>query len=470
MSVPIRRQAAYVFEGQTTSLCDECLALVPAKVLVEDGQVLYRKRCPRHGAKTVVVSTDAAYWRLCRDYLKPGDRPLRLQTHTELGCPYDCGLCPDHEQHSCLALIDVNEACNLACPVCFSDSSPARSLQRPLAEIERMMDALVASEGEPDLLQISGGEPTIHPQILEILAAAKRRPIRHLMLNTNGVRIAEEADFVARLAELRPGFEVYLQFDSLRAEAQRDLRGADLTRVRRKALENLERAGISTTLVVVVKRGVNDDELPALIDHALQWRCVRGVVFQPVQDAGRNEGFDASRDRFPLSAIRRRIVDGGGPFAERDIIPLPCNPESIAIGYALRRGATIVPVTSFFPRDMLVEALPNAITFEKYPDLHRQVLDFFSLATTECNNEGRLAELLCCLPEVPLPAGLGYEDTFRVVIVEFMDAHNFCLGRVKRSCIHFVTPEGRIIPFETHNLFYRDAAARARRRMSLEHA
>ena len=468
MTATARRQAPYVFFGQTTSLCDECLTLVPAKIAIEDGRVYYHKRCRTHGPQKVLVSTDAAYWRLCHDYLKPGDRPLALQTHTERGCPYDCGLCPDHEQHSCLALIDVNEACNLSCPVCFSDSSPQRSLHRPLAEIERMMDALVRSEGEPDLLQLSGGEPTIHPEILEILAAAKRRPIRHVMLNTNGIRIAEDPEFVKRLADLRPGFEVYLQFDSLRPEAHVNLRGADLTRIRRQALENLERAGISTTLVVVVKQGVNDAEIPAIIDHALQWRCVRGVVLQPIQDAGRNEGFDASKDRFPLSAIRRRIVDSGGPFGEGDIIPLPCNPESIAIGYALRKGTQIAPVTSFFPRELLVEALPNAITFEKYPDLHKQVLEFFSLATAECNNEKKLAELLCCLPEVPLPAGLGYEDTFRVVIVEFMDAHNFCLGRVKRSCIHFVTPEEKIIPFETYNLFYRDAAAQARMRRSLE--
>jgi uncharacterized radical SAM superfamily Fe-S cluster-containing enzyme len=468
MTTAIRRQAPYVFFGQTTSLCDECLALVPAKVVIEEGNVFYLKRCKTHGPRKVLVSTDAAYWRLCFDYLKPGDRPRLLQTHTERGCPYDCGLCPDHEQHSCLALIDVNEACNLTCPVCFSDSSPQRSLHRPLAEIERMMDTLVESEGEPDLLQLSGGEPTIHPEILEIIAAAKRRPIRHVMLNTNGIRIAEDPGFVARLAEFRPGFEVYLQFDSLRAEAHLNLRGADLTRIRRQALEALDKAGISTTLVVVVKQGVNDEELPAIIDFALQWKCVRGVVFQPVQDAGRNDGFDVSRNRFPLSAIRRRIIDSGGPFGEGDIIPLPCNPESIAIGYALRKGGTIAPVTSFFPRELLVEALPNAITFEKYPELHQQVLEFFSLATAECNNEKKLAELLCCLPEVPLPQGLGYEDTFRIVIVEFMDAHNFCISRVKRSCIHFVTPEGTIIPFETYNLFYRDEAARARMRRSLE--
>ncbi len=175
MTATARRQAPYVFFGQTTSLCDECLTLVPAKIAIEDGQVFYHKRCRRHGPRKVLVSTDAAYWRLCHDYLKPGDRPLQVQTHTERGCPYDCGLCPDHEQHSCLALIDVNEACNLTCPVCFSDSSPRRAVHRPLAEIERMMDALVRSEGEPDLLQLSGGEPTIHPEILDILAAAKRR-------------------------------------------------------------------------------------------------------------------------------------------------------------------------------------------------------------------------------------------------------------------------------------------------------
>jgi uncharacterized radical SAM superfamily Fe-S cluster-containing enzyme len=107
MNASTRRQTPYVFHGQTSSLCSECLTLVPAKILVEDGQVFYQKRCRTHGTSRVLVSTDAAYWRLCHDYLKPGDRPLVHQTRTERGCPYDCGLCPDHEQHSCLALIDA---------------------------------------------------------------------------------------------------------------------------------------------------------------------------------------------------------------------------------------------------------------------------------------------------------------------------------------------------------------------------
>src|SRR5262250_2144273 len=196
----MRSLKPYIFYGQTTSLCEACLDLVPAKILIEGDDVFFLKRCPAHGVQKTLVSTDAAYYRRCRDYLKPANRPLAYQSRTHFGCPYDCGLCPDHEQHSCLALLEVNELCNLTCPVCFADSSPHRPGNLSLAQIESMMDALVESEGEPDLLQISGGEPTIHPQIIDILHLAKRKPIRHLMLNTNGVRIANDRKFVDELA------------------------------------------------------------------------------------------------------------------------------------------------------------------------------------------------------------------------------------------------------------------------------
>jgi 7,8-dihydro-6-hydroxymethylpterin dimethyltransferase len=466
MNAPLRKISPYIFHGQTTSLCPECYALVPAKIIFDDGNVYYQKRCKIHGVSKALISTDIPFYKLAQDYIKPGDRPHVFQTRTEEGCPYDCGLCPDHEQHSCLGLIDVNEACNLSCPMCFADSSTAKTYHRPLAEIEKMMDALVASEGEADLLQLSGGEPTIHPQIIEIIEAAKRRPIRHIMLNTNGIRIAQDPAFVEQLASFKPGFEVYLQFDSLRPSVLKHLRGADLTRIRKDALEALEKHNISTTLVVVVKRGQNDDELGDIIKYALQWKCIRGITFQPVQDAGRNEDFDPSTDRFVLSDIRKAIINAGTAFEAGDIIPLPCNPESIAIGYALRNGETIAPITSYFPRDMLVQALPNAITFEKYPELHKEILNFFSLATVECNNPERLDALLCCLPQIPVPEGMGYENIFRIAIVEFLDAHNFCISRVKRSCVHFVTPAGQIIPFDTYNLFYRDSAAQERMKRS----
>jgi 7,8-dihydro-6-hydroxymethylpterin dimethyltransferase len=456
MTAPLRRSRSYIFWGQTTSLCETCLRLVPAKIEIRDNEVWYQKRCPQHGAQTTLVSTDAAYWKLCKDYIKPGDRPLTLQSRTEYGCPFDCGLCPDHEQHSCLALIEINEHCNLTCPVCFADSSPARSRQLSLATIESMLDTLIASEGEPDLVQISGGEPTLHPDIFAILDAVRARPVRHVMINTNGVRLAREPDFVARLAEHRRGLEIYLQFDSMKRDALMNLRGADLRGVRQQALENLERHGISTTLVVTVKRGVNDDEIGAIVRHALEWRCVRGVTFQPVQDAGRNESFDKERHRIVLSEIRERVIKESGVFDGNDMIPLPCNPETISIAYGLRNGRTVIPVMSLLPREELIASLPNTVTFEKQPALLRKFMELFSLSSGPENTGERMAELLCCLPRVPVPPGISYENVFRVVIVQFLDRFNFCVGGVKRSCIHFVTPQGQIIPFDTYNLFYRN--------------
>jgi 7,8-dihydro-6-hydroxymethylpterin dimethyltransferase len=456
MNAPLRRARPYVFWGQTSSLCETCLALVPAKIAIHDNEVWYEKRCRSHGVQSTLVSNDAAYWLRCKEYIKPGDRPLAFQSRTEYGCPFDCGLCPDHEQHSCLALIEINQHCNLTCPVCFADSSPERTTHLPLATIERMLDALIASEGEPDLVQLSGGEPTLHPEFFAILDAVRRRPIRHAMINTNGIRIAQEPDFVATLAERRIGLEVYLQFDSLERDALMNLRGADLRRIRREALENLERHNISTTLVVTVKRGVNDDEIGAIVRHALEWRCVRGVTFQPVQDAGRNENFDKARDRMMLSEIRRRVVADSGVFGDADMVPLPCNPEAISIGYGLRNGTSVLPVTSLVPREEFVAVTPNTISFEKQPILKEKFIELFSLSSGPNNAGERLAEFLCCLPKVQAPASLTYENVFRVAIVQFMDRFNFCVGGVKRSCIHFVTPAGQIIPFDTYNLFYRD--------------
>jgi uncharacterized radical SAM superfamily Fe-S cluster-containing enzyme len=438
-------------------LCERCLALVPAKIIAEGQSVFYLKRCRDHGVQKTLIADDLGYWKAQKDWLKPGDRPLAAQTRTDFGCPYDCGLCPDHEQHSCLAIVEVGEACNLACPVCFAGSSPARTAFRPLAEIEAMFDALVASEGEPDLVQISGGEPTLHPDFFDILRAAKRRPIRHLMINTNGLQLAREAGFAERLTEFMPGFEVYLQFDSLRRDALMDLRGADLVKVRAEALAALERNNISTTLVVTLKKGVNDDEIAEIVKHALTWRCVRGVTFQPIQDAGRNDGFSAEDHRIVLTEVRRRIAEAD-VFALDDLIPLPCNPDQICIGYGLRNGGQVLPVTSLLPRELFVAAAPNTVTFEAYPELQQKVFDLLSLSTAQADTADKLASLLCCLPEAAVPQSLAYENTFRVVISQFLDRYNFDLGTVKRSCVHFVQPDGRIIPFDTFNTFYRDGA------------
>ena len=329
-----------------------------------------------------------------------------------------------------------------------------------MEQIEAMLDVLVASEGEPDVVQISGGEPTVHPQILDILRLTRSKPIKHVMINTNGVRIARDPDFVTQLAELMPGFEVYLQFDALDDSALQVIRGSNLTRIRRQALDYLEAAGISTTLVVTVKGGVNDEAVCDIVDFALGYQCVRGVNFQPVQDAGRNPGYDKQHHRVMLSDIRRRLIEGSGVFGEDDIIPLPCNPEYIAIGYCLRRGRELTPITSLIPQEEFVGTVPNSIAFEKSPELKRRLFDLLSLSGDPNNTTDRLESLLCCLPSFRVPVNLDYRHIFRVTIVQFLDRFNFCLGGVKRSCIHIVHPDGRIIPFDTYNLFYRDERER----------
>ena len=150
-------------------------------------------------------------------------------------------------------------------------------------------------------------------------------------------------------------------------------------------------------------------------------------------------------------------------FDLADLVPLPCNPDQICIGYGLRAGAEIVPVTRLMPRDTLLAAAPNTISFERDPALKARIFDLLSLSTVEDNGEDRLASLFCCLPEIETPASLGYKDTFKVVIIQFMDRYNFDLGTVKRSCIHFATPDGRMIPFDTYNNFYRPGAPGAAR-------
>ena len=116
------------------------------------------------------------------------------------------------------------------------------------------------------------------------------------------------------------------------------------------------------------------------------------------------------------------------------------------------------PITSLLPREMLVEAAPITVAFEAFPELQRRVFDLLSLSTVQGNTPDKLASLLCCLPEAAVPQGLAYEHTFRVVVSQFLDRFNFDLGTVKRSCVHFVQPDGAIVPFDTYNTFYRPGA------------
>src|SRR6476646_10667125 len=187
------RVRPYLFYDVAISICSACYRKVEGKIVFQDDRVLLLKHCPEHGHERVLIADDVDYYRRCREvFLKPSEMPNVFNTPVRWGCPYDCGLCADHQQHSCLTLVELNDACNLQCPICYANSAPSRQTFRSLEQIEAMLDAVVRNEREPDVVQISGGEPTLHPQFFEVLDAAKARPIRHLMVNTNGLRIAKE--------------------------------------------------------------------------------------------------------------------------------------------------------------------------------------------------------------------------------------------------------------------------------------
>lgn len=452
------RVRPYLFYDTAISICSTCYRRAEGKIVFEDGCVYLLKRCPIHGAERVLMADDVEYYRRCREvFLKPPEMPTRYNMPVRWDCPYDCGLCTDHEQHSCLTLVEITDHCNLECPICYAASGPSRPVYRSVEHVERMLDAVVGNEGRPDVVQISGGEPTLHPDFFRILDLAKQRPIQHLMVNTNGIRVAREAGFAERLAEYMPGFEVYLQFDSFEASALKELRGADLTGIRMQAIENLNRAGVSTSLVVTLKRGLNDNEIGRIIEWAIEQPCVRGVVLQPIQAAGRLEQFDPARDRLTLTEVRRKVLEQTNVFQPEDIIPVPCHPDSLAMAYALKSNGKVIPLTGMIDPKVLIEGGRNTIVYENDETLQKQIFKLFSTNHSPVSSASTLRDLLCCLPQVMTPLDVDYRSVFRVIIMQFIDAWGFDVRSVKKSCVHIAHPDGRrIIPFDTYNLFYRD--------------
>jgi uncharacterized radical SAM superfamily Fe-S cluster-containing enzyme len=457
------RVRPYIFYDVAVSICSTCYQKVEGKIVFEDGAVYMLKRCPEHGNERVLMADDVDYYRRCREiFIKPPEMPLAFNTPVRWGCPYDCGLCADHQQHSCLSLIEVTDHCNLQCPVCYAESGPSRQQNRSLDHVQRMIDAVVRNEGEPDVVQISGGEPTIHPDFFAILDRAKAAPIRHLMVNTNGIRIAEDEDFAKRLAGYMPDFEIYLQFDSFERQALMSLRGADLRDIRMRALERLNRLGISTTLVVTLKKGLNDHEIGRIIDFALQQPAVRGVTFQPVQAAGRLQHFDPATDRLTLTEVRRKILEQTSVFRPEDVLPVPCHPDSLAMAYALKLDGKVVPLTGLIDPAILIEGGRNTILYEQDDAVREGVFKLFATNHSPDSGARSLRDLLCCLPRLDAPRQLGYENIFRVMIMQFIDAYSFDVRSVKKTCVHIVHPDGRLIPFDTYNLFYRDGLEHSR--------
>ncbi len=284
-----KKDADYVFYELTRSICPTCRRVIDGHVLIRDNKVYMRKRCPDHGRFEGLIYGDAQLYTNSSKFNKPGTIPLQFSTEVVEGCPHDCGLCPDHQQHACLGIIEVNSACDMACPLCFSEAGPGFNLT--LEEVEDILDHFVATEGNPQVVQFSGGEPSIHTQIIPMMRAAQQRGIPNVMLNTNGKRIAGDDRFLTELAELRPN--IYFQFDGFDSETYRIIRGEpDILPKKLRALDRLAEIECTVILVPAIERGVNEHEIGKIVRFGLDHPAVKGINFQPAFHAGRHRPHD----------------------------------------------------------------------------------------------------------------------------------------------------------------------------------
>lgn len=459
-----------VFVEYTKSICPVCKVVLDAQVNIRDNRVYLRKRCREHGWFEALVYGDARAYLAATRFNKPGTIPLTFQTEIGDGCPSDCGLCPEHKQHACLGIIEVNTGCNLDCPICFADSGhQPDGYAITVAQCERMLDVFVTSEGEAEVVMFSGGEPTIHKHILAFIDAAQDRPIRNVTLNTNGIRLATDRAFVSALGERnrRDGksINIYLQFDGLAERTHREIRGRDLREIKRRALDNCAAAGLTVTLAAAVERGLNEHELGDIVEFGLAHPAVRSVSFQPVTHSGRHLQFDPMTRLTNSDVIDLVAAQRPDWFRTDDFFPVPCCfPACRSITYLLAEGTPgapdfgIVPI----PRLLQVEDYLDYVSNRIVPDYAmREALEklwsasaLMGTETTEEKLRTAMTALDCadaCGVNLPDAIANLTDRAFMIVVQDFQDPYTLNVKQLMKCCVEEITPDGRLIPFCAYN-------------------
>ena len=448
----VKQDADSIFHELTRSICPDCKKVIDAQVIIRDNRVYMRKRCPTHGWFEGIISSDAKMYVDSIGFNKPGTIPLDFSTEVKEGCPLDCGLCPEHKQHICLALIEVNTACNLNCPICFANAGIGYSLT--LEQVEGMLDRLVEIEGDPEVVQFSGGEPTIHPDLPAMIQAALDRGIRQVMVNTNGVRLARDDKFLETMAKLNP--VIYFQFDGLRRETYQAIRGEDLQDTKLLALERMQQVGLDAVLVAAVERGVNVDEVGALVEFGLKHPAVRGVVLQPVTHVGRHLTFDPM-ERVTIPDVIHGIVEQTNDrFVLEDFVPVPCCfPTCQVNSYIYVDGEEATPLPRLLKIEDYLDYITN-VALPKVPEAAqvRQALEGLWSASAVPGTEKTASQFQCaCGPSLELPFGMDHlkDHIFQIAIKDFLDAYTFNVKQVMKCCVAVLVPDGRAIPFCAYN-------------------
>lgn len=448
----------YTFLGMTQSLCPQCLSLVPAKIIVRQNRVYFRKTCVRHGAFEDFVCSDVAYFDR-HEYSQPARLPRVFGTKPEKGCPFDCGLCTEHEQHTCIALVEVTSNCNLKCPMCFAESGPGGK-HIDFETYAKMVDRYVYLEGSADVLQLSGGEPTIHPDLVRMVRYAYEKPIAAVMINTNGIRLARDPSLVEALAPMRDKLEIYLQFDGLEEKTYQGLRGEELLRAKLDALENLRKFDLRCTLVMTVDHNVNLHELGRVLKFGLERPFVRGVSYQLATYCGRHlDPGDLEKRATMPDVVKGIVAQADGLIGVEDFYPLPCaHPNCHMMSYLYRGGDRPVPISRIIDIRKHMNLVANSVVYT--PARARELVQKYLESAGGCGcgpagcgpTDGSLDEFMV----KALAEKLNGSEVFRITLTAFLDAHNFDTRRVMKCCIAHLLPSGHVVPFCAYNTLYRD--------------
>jgi uncharacterized radical SAM superfamily Fe-S cluster-containing enzyme len=469
----------------TKSLCPECMNVIEAEIYEDKGVVYIGKTCLKHGRFEDVYWSDYELFKRAEEYECVGEGVENPRTSTSKGCPYDCGICPDHKSHTVLSIIDVTNRCNLRCPICFANAATAGYLYEPTQdEIWSMLQNLRSNlPVPPNSIQFSGGEPTVRDDLPELVALAKRAGFDHIEVNTNGIRVSKDPAFIRKL--LDAGLStLYLQFDGMNSGPYIAARGVDLLDTKLKALENCRVVGLdSVVLVPTIVRGLNDDQIGSIIRFAAKnFDVIRGVNFQPVSMAGR---IDKNR----LREMRITIPDivglaesqTGGEIKSSDFYPIPVIlPISRAVGalkgrryqeftnhqecgmatMILPQGDKLVPITRYAKVERFMSAMEKV-----YEDASKGSTTRAKMRLLGATRHVKLSLLGSLISSVLLQGDYDSLGEFmrKVVLIgimHFMDPYNFDLERVRRCTIHYALPDGRIIPFCTMNSIHRSRLER----------
>ena len=472
--LPLLDKQDHVYYSMTKSLCGVCKQAVDAKIIVRDGAVYFDKFCPQHGHQQCLVASSAEWYFDCLSFLAPSEPPKRISKPIEKGCPFDCGACPSHQQKVYLPVVPITSTCNLDCPICYTINKNTAAFRMSKEDMQRIIDHLLEDHEELDIINFTGGEPTMHPELFDFLEMCRDAGIRRLTISTNGLKLLDES-YTRRLAALDA--RVILSLDTFRPEVDRALLGANTVEHKLKVLDLLEKHDVTTTILPAVAAGYNDDEVGQLLKMVLERPNICSLELHTMTFTGQGgTGFNRS-GRITIPDLHRRIDEGtAGRVQWRDFVPSPlAHPHCYSICYLLMlEGGGSVPFSRIMSRAKLFELLSDSLYIEprdQLEEVFRQTIDDL-WANPDRVPEGPavLKSLKSMLRELyptdrsPLPLPERRKKAERwakaIYIHSHMDEENFDVSRVMKCCVGVPSPDGSNIPTCSYNVLYRQSDPR----------